>query len=168
MWYVLQVKTGKELDVRDKLTSKGYQAAVPVENRLNRRAGSWTQKEYVLMPSYVFVQLTYDAYAYYRVKEVPGTVRFLGPTQMDPTPLTYIEAEWIRILSNNGKVLEPSTVQVDSEGGLTPVGGILAALRGRVKKYDRHARWAQAEIYVCGEPKNIELSFDLLNDLNDA
>ena len=36
MWYVLQVKTGDEIKVRDALLAKGVRALVPQESRMIR------------------------------------------------------------------------------------------------------------------------------------
>ena len=35
-----------------------------------------------------------------------------------PSTLSYLEAEWIRILSGNGEPLEPTLVREDGSGGL--------------------------------------------------
>ncbi|MDE6456960.1 MAG: hypothetical protein K2L38_13915, partial [Dysosmobacter sp.] len=65
MWYVLQVSTGKEMAVRGTLTNNRVLAYVPRENRLIRKGGGWSQKEYTLFPGYVFLNLDYTAENYY-------------------------------------------------------------------------------------------------------
>ena len=62
--------------------------------------------------------MDFTARNYYRVKEVPGVIRFLGDSKA-PSTLSYLEAEWIRILSGNGEPLEPTLVREDGSGGIT-------------------------------------------------
>ncbi len=51
MWYVLQVETGQEQSVQQALQAmENVVALVPRENRLVRKAGAWTQREYILFP----------------------------------------------------------------------------------------------------------------------
>ena len=72
-WYVLQVSSGQEKAVRDALHEKRIPALVPSENRLVRKGGEWTQKEYILFPGYVFLRLDYTSETYYRVRSIPHT-----------------------------------------------------------------------------------------------
>lgn len=106
LWYVVQVRTGEERDIAAKLTDMGFQTLAPVENRPVRSGGAWGTKEYVLFPGYVFLQMDYNAGNYYRLKAVPGIVKLLSGT------LTYLEAEWIRLLAGQGGIpLEPTLVR---------------------------------------------------------
>lgn len=45
MWYVLQVRTGCEESVRDKLNETGFHALVPAENKLIRSKGNWNKRK---------------------------------------------------------------------------------------------------------------------------
>jgi transcriptional antiterminator NusG len=78
MWYVLQVKTGCEESIRDKLIELGYHAIVPIANRLIRSKGSWNKKKTIIFTGYVFVNLDYDAENYYRITSMDNVVKFLG------------------------------------------------------------------------------------------
>ena len=84
LWYVVQVRTGEERDIAAKLTDMGFQTLAPVENRPVRSGGAWGTKEYVLFPGYVFLQMDYNAGNYYRLKAVPGIVKLLPGSRMDP------------------------------------------------------------------------------------
>lgn len=124
MWYVIQVKTGEESGIARKLKNQAIRAEVPIENRPIRSGGAWTKKEYILFPGYVFLDMDFTARNYYRVKEVPGVIRFLGDSKA-PSTLSYLEAEWIRILSGSGEPLEPTLVREDRSGGITVISGVL-------------------------------------------
>lgn len=164
MWYVLQVSTGQEGSVQKALDGMGIIARVPVEDRIIRKGGEWTHKEYTLFPGYVFLNLDYNADNYYKVRAVPHVQRFLGTSGLAPSPLTYLEAEWIKVLSGDGGPLEPTLVRRQPDGSLKIVSGVLGNFTSRSIKYDRHARRAKVELSVCGEPKTIQLSVKLVND----
>jgi len=164
MWYVLQVETGQERNVQQALDGMGITARTPVENRLVRKGGKWEKKEYTLFPGYVFLNLDYNADNYYRVRAVPHVLRFLGASGLSPSPLTYLEAEWIKVLSGGGKPLEPTQVRRQPDGSFKIVSGVLGNFATRSIKYDSHARRAKVELSVCGEPKTIQLSVELVND----
>lgn len=166
MWYVLQVNTGQESKVREELQKMKIPALVPKENRLIRKGGGWTHKEYTLFPSYVFLNLEYTAENYYRVKEIPGVIRFLGPSGLAPSRLTYLEAEWIKVLSGiDGQPLQPTKVRELPDGRLKIVEGVLSNFATRTIQYDKRGRRAKVEITVCGEPRTIPLSVEVVDSV---
>lgn len=166
MWYVLQVKNGKEEEIRDKLIGYGFHALVPSHNKWTRSKGSWSLKKTIIFTGYVFVKLNYDAESYYKITNTDGVVRFLGE-KTDPSYLTFIEAEWIRLLGENG-VLEPTEVMIEN-GQLKVLKGILLNFKSRIKSFDARQRKAIFEIHVLNEVKEITLSIDVINaDENDT
>ena len=111
MIYVLQVQTGKELDVRCRLLREGISAEVPRERIIIRKGGLWSKMIKNLFPGYVFVDIDLNAEMFHRINPVPGVIRFLG----NPTPLPEHEAEMLKWLSNGGEVIEPSAVTVNGD-----------------------------------------------------
>ena len=89
-----------------------------------------------------------------------NVVRFLGDKN-DPSTLTYIEAEWICILGDNG-ILEPTLVEVENKE-LKVLKGVLQNFKSRIKSYDIRQKRAVFEITVCNEIKEITLSIDVIN-----
>lgn len=160
MWYVIQVKTGEEKEIAGKITEQGIRARVPIENRPIRSGGAWTKREYILFPGYVFLDMDYTARNYYRIKEIPGVIQFLGD-KANPSKLSYLEVEWIRLLCGNGKPLEPTLIREGADGSLTVENGILAQFENRIVKWDKRNRKATFEITVCGEKKQIQLGIEL-------
>lgn len=165
MWYVVQVTTGRERDIAKELNGRGIRALVPVENRLIRRGGRWTQSEYVLFGGYVFLDMAYNAENYYRVKRIPGVLHFLGESG-NPSKLSWLEAEWIQLLTGRDNApIEPTLVKADAEGRLKAVKGVLEKVESRLISWDRRSRKAAFEITVCGEKKEVRLSILLEEDL---
>lgn len=164
MWYVIQVLTGKEDDIAGKLNEQGIRALVPKENRLIRTGGSWTKREYILFTGYVFLNMSYNADNYYRVKGIPGVIQFLGDSK-NPSKLSYLEAEWITLLTGaNNAPIEPTTVRVREDGTFKIVKGVLEKLESRIVKYDKRNRKATFEITICNEKKEVQLSIMLEDD----
>ncbi len=166
MWYVLQVSTGQETAVRGELQKMNILALVPMENRLIRKGGGWTHKEYTLFPGYVFVNLEYTAENYYRVKEIPAVIRFLGASGLAPSQLTYLEAEWVKTLAGiNGQPLQPTKVRELPDGSLKIVEGVLSNFAPRTIQYDKRSRRAKVEITLCGEPRTVQLSVEVVGSV---
>lgn len=163
MLYVIQVSPGREKELAGRLEGQGVRALVPRENRLVRSGGSWKQKEYILFGGYVFLDMAYNAENYYKVKKLPGVIRFLGGGS--PSRLSYLEAEWIRLLAGKDNTpVEPTLVRIGEGGRLETVDGILQKFENRVTKVDRRSRRATFEITVCGEKKEVQLSIRLEED----
>lgn len=164
MWYVVQVITGKENDIAGSLIEQGIKALVPKENRLLRSGGSWIQKEYILFTGYVFLEMQYNAENYYRVKNLQGVIRFLGDSR-NPSTLSYLEAEWIMLLTGKDNTpIEPTVIKVNEDGGVKAIKGVLERFESRVVKIDKRNRKAIFEITVCGERKEVQLSIQLEDD----
>lgn len=166
MWYVLQVKNGQERAVQEALQKLSILALVPRENRQVRKGGGWTRKAYTLFPGYVFVNLRYNAENYYRVKGIPGVTRFLGASGLAPSHLSYLEVEWIKALAGiDGEPLEPTRVRELPDGSLRIVEGVLSSFATRTIQYDKRARRARVEITLCGEPKTLNLSVEVVDSV---
>ncbi len=164
MWYVIQVMTGKENDIAGKLKEQGIRALVPKENRLIRTGGSWTQREYTLFTGYVFLSMNYNADNYYRVRGIPGVIKFLGDSR-NPSKLSYLEAEWINLLTGvDNAPIEPTTVKALEDGSLKVVKGVLEKFENRIVRYDKRSRKATFEITICNEKKEVQLSIVLEDD----
>lgn len=159
MWYVLQVKTGEEIRIRDKLHDMGFPAAVPRAVDLIRKDKEWTfaEVERVMLPGYVFIEMTYNAENYYKVKPIPGYIKFLN-TGGGPSPLTYLEAEWIRLLTFEGVALSPVKLKIGADDKAVVTDGIMQHFESRIKSVDKHKQRAVFEISICGEPYTLELS----------
>lgn len=162
--YVIQVMTGKEDAIAGKLREQGIRALVPKENRLIRSGGAWTHREYVLFTSYVFLDMIYTADSYYKVKNIPGVIHFLGDSR-SPSKLSYLEAEWIALLTGKDNTpIEPTVARAKEDGSIEIVSGVLEKFENRIIKFDRRNRKAVIEITVCNEKKEVQLSVELEDD----
>ena len=117
-----------------------------------RKDGKWGRRLYTLIPSYVFVGIRFAAEIYYTIRAIPSVIRFVGTGSGEPSTLTYLEAEWIRLLAGDGEPLEPTVIRMPEDGMPEIVGGVLAHFPARVVEYDLRHKRAKVTITLCGEP----------------
>lgn len=158
--YVLQVMTGMEAEITQKLRGKGVDARCPQERRMIRRGGKWQEQLYTLFPSYIFVS-TPDVYrVYYAVRHEDGVLHWLGATKGAPEALSAREEANILWLAGDGP-LPPSEAEMQADGTLDFTSGPLAHLKDMLEKVNRHDRRATVRVAVGGEDKTITLSYRL-------
>lgn len=161
--YVLHVQSMKEEDVLKCLLNKGFRAYVPKEIRLERRGGTWHQVERIIMTGYVFVEIELTAENYYSVKAIPGIIRFLGAER--PEALKENEETYIRWLSNDGKALLPSDIQIQEDNKVVVISGALKGHEGRIISIDKRQKRATVGIELMGQWKEIVLSVNVIQKL---
>lgn len=156
--YVLQVYTGKEIEIAGCIRNIGIPAYAPQEARLIRRGGTWREEARTLLPGYVFINLDSVAEDYYRLRQISGIVRFLELNGGRAVALTEPEARMILSWCSGGTA-PVSTVLVEGNT-VTPLDGPLKvyANAGRPIKYNLHRR--QATIFrLATIGKDLVLSF---------
>lgn len=156
MIYVLQVQTGKELDVSAALSRAGIQADVPRERLLIRKGGLWSKMIKLLFPGYVFVTVEYNAEIHHTIKSVSGVIRFLGA----PTPLSEYEADMIRWLSNGGEIIEQSLIRTDGDGNIIGYEGFLEGNEDKIKRLNLRQKKASVEVKFGGKTHKANLGID--------
>lgn len=159
MWYVLHVKTGKELAVRDSLLAHGIIARVPQEMRSVRKGGEWQPPvPHILIPGYVFVHTEITAERYYRIKATPNILRILV-TDNTPAAPTYLEAERLQLLcGRDGAAIEQAVAMI-TDGGIEVTSGALQYFTNEITKIDKHARKVTVELEIGGEAKQLQLTY---------
>lgn len=152
MVYVLQVVTGKELQVKKRLEELGIIAYVPEVFRWKRKAAEWTRDLTIPFKSYVFVEMTWSARNYFLVTQIENVIRLLC-NDANGIHLSWMEAEWIRILSDDA-FREPAEVKIE-ESGMVVITESLLYLQSKITKVDKHKRSATIELSILGETYRI-------------
>ena len=155
-WYVLQVVTGMEWEAAETIRKNGIAASVPAENRLIRTKGHWIEREYLLFPGYLFVELDYTVDTWHLLTAVPGVIRILGAGNGAPVPLTDQEAEWVAFLGEC--LLKPSHIQADGNGGWQVTGGALLRLQDKIIRVYPRRRRAVVRLTFAGQTLHIPFS----------
>lgn len=154
-WYVLQVRTGKEIAVKNKLEQKGYKVLVPLTERLLRKKGSWHKRVDIIFTGYVFIKMAYNWSDYHRICIIPNVIRLLGGGN-SPIPLTDKEIMAVRKIDMLRSI---STVKFDKNGSMIPLNGILMEFKDSIISYKRRQRRAIIEMPIAKTRTTFTVSF---------
>lgn len=154
-WYVLQVSTGKEIEVKNRLEQQGYKVLVPLTERLLRKRGSWNKQIDVIFTGYIFIKLDYKWSDYYHICKLPNVIRLLGGGN-SPIPLTNEEIMTVRKIDMLRSI---STVKFDKDGSLIPLKGILFEFKDSLINYKRRQRRAVIELTIAKNKTKVTVSF---------
>ncbi len=157
MYYVVQVKVGKELEVLNALGERSIKAIVPLGCIYKRNKGTWKLEKIPIFKGYVFIDVDYNAKIYYQIIEVDSVIRLLRADK--PLRLSYNEAEWIRLLDEGASF--PTRIKLKEDGSYEVVDGVLASFTKRVVKVDKHKRCAVLSINLLDKPHEIIVAIDI-------
>lgn len=153
--YVLQVKPGCEESAARLIGDKGYIAMCPSEEIYIRSQGRWHKRLKLVFTQYIFVECELTDESYYRIRSVPGVVRFLGFGK--PEPLQPDEQEYIKLLHNKGKPIGTSKVYTTASGEKMILSGILREYTDKIIRLDLRQRRAKVAVTLLGKPHTITL-----------
>lgn len=153
-WYVLQVSTGKEVQVKNSLEQQGYKVLVPLLERQIRQKGIWHKQLDVIFTGYVFVKLEYKWSDYYHLCTLPDVIKILGGGK-SPIPLTDEEIMTVRKLD----MLSSASLVKFEDGKLIPLKGLLLEFKDSLKSYKRRQRRAVVEVEIAKSKTLVTVSF---------
>ena len=134
-WYVLHVRTGRELSVAEAARElDGVNAVVPIYTIEERHDGVWSKAHKLLFPGYVFVQTErLHAKRYYEFKRLDGVIRLLGLSDGDiPRPVPAAEMDDLLSLMDTGYKIGISEGIRKENGKVEITAGPLAGLQGKI------------------------------------
>ncbi|MCR4842842.1 MAG: antiterminator LoaP [Eubacterium sp.] len=164
MWYVIQVRTGRENIIRDTccaLIRQGDEEVFVPESVLRKHiAGEWVDIKRPMFPGYVFFDTDDAESLYMRLKAIPTMTKVLK-TGESFSPMSPAEqAVFDRILGNE-RVLAMSEGII--EGDVVKVAaGPLSYLEGSIVKIDRHKKMAIIEVDFLGQKKRIKAGLEIV------
>ena len=154
-WYVLQVTTDKEIEIKNRLEKQGYKVLVPLVEKIIRQKGKWKRQINVIFRGYIFVKLDYKWSDYYNLCKCPGVIRLLGGGK-NPIPLTDEEIMTVRRID---MLRSASLVEFDNEGKLIPINGILLEFKEHLISYKRRQRRAVIELTIAKNKTPVTVLF---------
>lgn len=155
-WYVLHVQTGKEEYVAQRLRARGFNVVVPVENRVIRKSGEWTQTLYTVFAGYIFVYMVYSWGKYYAMSGIDGIIKIL-PDGKSPTPLSKNETKFILYLTE--RLDKPSVLRFDEDGKYEALSGFLLDYKDYIVEVIRRSKKAKVEITIANVKQKFTVSF---------
>ncbi len=152
MWYVIQVYTGKELEIaqqcRDRVADEGEDVFVPLAERWTKIRGERTLITSRLFPGYVFIETDKIEDFYKRLKRIYAMSKVLR-TGDEMTPIQKEEEEYLRKLGGDEHVVKYSEGYMEGQK-LVVTSGPLKDFEGNVKKILRHKRLVVLEVPLLG------------------
>lgn len=154
-WYVLQVTTDKEIEIKNRLEKQGYKVLVPLVEKIIRQKGKWKRQINVIFRGYIFVKLDYKWSDYYNLCKCPGVIRLLGGGK-NPIPLTDEEIMTVRRID---MLRSASLVEFDDDGSLVALNGILKEFKDSLISCNRRQRRAVIELTIAKKKTQVTVSF---------
>lgn len=173
--YVMQVATGRELktvDLAERVLddARRHGEEIPMaaffvpRYRLQKKVrGAWETVEELLTPSYVYVRASrgaIDALAQ-SFARVPAFIRVLAQQDGTIVPLSADEEDWLRRLTGEGHVVEPSIGVMEGDR-VVVTEGPLAGMESHIVRIDRHKRLAYVEVQLMGRTKLIKVGIEIV------
>lgn len=154
-WYVLQVTTDREIEIKNRIEKQGYKVLVPLVEKIIRQKGKWKRQIDIIFRGYIFVKLDYKWSDYYSLCKCPGVIRLLGGGK-NPIPLTDEEIMTVRRID---MLRSASLVEFDNDGKLIPLNGILKEFKDQLISYKRRQRRAVIELTIAKNKTPVTVSF---------
>ena len=165
MWYVLQVRTGTEENIRIQCRNNIPEAVlkrcfIPYYEEKRRIRGTWTVIRKVLFPGYVFVVTDRLDELYQSLKTVIGLTKLIG-TGQEIVPLTEEEKGFLLELGGEDQVMEMSEGIIEGDRVIVTKGP-LKGKEGMIRKIDRHKRKVWLEVKMFGKMQKVEAGLEIV------
>lgn len=166
MWYVIQVRTGSEDNIRiqcEKNISSDVlkDCFIPYYEERRHLKGEWKTQKKILFPGYVFLDSGELERLFMNLKQVSGLTKFLG-TGDDVVPLTEEEVEFLTAFGGEDQVV-PISEGIIENSKVIVMSGPLAGKEGYIKKIDRHKRKAYLELPMFGRIQKIQVGLEIVS-----
>ena len=164
MWYVIQVYTGKELEIaqqcRDRVADEGEDVFVPLAERWTKIRGERTLITSRLFPGYVFIETDRIEDFHKRLNRIYAMTKVLR-TGDEMTPIQKEEEEYLRKLGGDEHVVKYSEGYIEGDK-LVVTSGPLKDFEGRIKKILRHKRLVVIEVSLLGQTAEVTLGLGVV------
>lgn len=171
MYYVVQVKTGKEdkmiKDILDHNSGKSpIDVFSPYREALRKYKGEVRKVKERCFPGYVFVETDDVNTLFIDLYYTPGFTKLLGREEgtYHFVPLNKEETRMIEILynRNNGRATEISDIEITEGDTIRILSGPLMDMKGKIKKVDLHKRFVTAEIPMFDRITEVKLGINII------
>lgn len=165
MWYVLQVRTGTEENIRTQCRNNIPEAVltrcfIPYYEEKRRIRGTWTVIRKVLFPGYVFAVTDRPDDLHQSLKQVIGLTKLIG-TGQEIVPLTEEEKNFLEELGGEEQVMAMSEGIIEGDQVIVTKGP-LKGKEGMIRKIDRHKRKVWLEVKIFGKMQRVEAGLEIV------
>lgn len=165
MWYVMQVRTGKEektMSMVHQYTADSHmgECFLPKYEQKKKFAGAWHLVQALLFPGYVFVETEEIEKFYMELKQVPQLTKILG-TGEKWTSVIDEDLKVLERLLNKRKLVEMSTGCIEGDQ-VTVLEGPLKGLETVIRKINRHKKTAVIEMHMFGRRQEVLVGLEIV------
>lgn len=164
MWYVIQVYTGKELEIaqqcRERVADESEDVFVPQAERWTKIRGERTLITSRLFPGYVFIETEKIEDFHKRLNRIYAMTKILR-TGEEMTPIQPEEEEYLKRLGGDEHVVKYSEGYMEGEK-LVVTSGPLKDFQGRIKKILRHKRLVVMEVPLLGHTVEVTVGMGVV------
>lgn len=165
MWYVVQVRTGTEENIRIQCERRIprellTECFIPYYEEPRKIDGEWIKQKKVLFPGYVFAVTDDVEELFLQLKAVSGLTKLIGAGE-DIIALTDGEREFIESFGGDEKVVEMSTGIIEGDRIIVQTGPLMGR-EGYIKKIDRHKRKAWLEFPMFGSMQRVQVGLEIV------
>ena len=174
MYYVIQVKTGKEEQaIEDILKNKpddaSFDVFAPYRKSLRKYKGVMREVVERCFPGYIFVETNDVQRLFKQLYFTPGFQKILGREGDTDNfvPLDKDESRMIDILysANNNRITEISNIEVREGEMIRVLDGPLAGLETQIKKVDLHKRTVTVGYMLCGRLVTSKVGINIVTNI---
>lgn len=174
MYYVIQVKTGKEEtmieDIKKQLNDlSDYDVFAPYRKAIRKYKGVMKEVKERCFPGYVFVNTEKPKELFEALYWTPGFTKLLGREGLTTNfvPLNKDESRMIDILysENTDHVTEISNIEVKEGQTIKVLSGPLLGLETQIKRVNLHKRTVTVEFMMCGRLVQSQVGIAIITDI---
>lgn len=174
MYYVVQVKTGKEQQaiddiLKNKPDDPGFDVFAPYRKALRKFKGQLKEVVERCFPGYIFVETNNVQDLFVQLYWTPGYTRLLGreADTYNFVPLDKDESRMIDILysKNNDRITEISNIEVKEGEMIRVLDGPLMGLETQIKKVNLHKRKVTVEYMMCGRLVQSDIAINIVTNI---
>ena len=165
MWYVMQVRTGTEENIRcqcQRLISSNVleRCFIPYYQQKKRFQGEWHIQERILFPGYVFLITQNPEKLVNGLKKVIGLTKLIG-TGDEIVPLVQEEIDLLMKIGTDKQLVEMSSGIIENDR-VQILAGPLMGMEGNIRRIDRHKRTAYLEIEMFGRTVEMKVGLEII------
>lgn len=165
MWYVMQVRTGTEENIRcqcQRLISSNVleRCFIPYYQQKKRFQGEWHIQERILFPGYVFLIAENPEKLVNGLRKVIGLTKLIG-TGDEIVPLVQEEIDLLMKIGTDKQLVEISFGIIENDR-VQILAGPLMGMEGNIRRIDRYKRTAYLEIEMFGRTVEMKVGLEII------
>lgn len=169
MWYVVQVRTGDELKISNRLKlevkADDEDIFVPLYERRKCIKGEWRRVTTPLFPGYIFFQTNDVEGMYRRLYKIDAFTRVLKTGECY-SPIAPEEERFIETLTGDDHIVETSIGVIEGDRVIIKRGP-LYGLEGSIVKINRHKRIAIIKADFMGGQREVKVGLEIIDKTPD-